>query len=220
MNFNLAYAYEILPILLVGARITALATFGGMGLALIIGLIVALGRLSRIVMVSRICSGYVFVIRNTPLLIQLFFLFYVLPEYGILLSPFMTGLAALGLHYGSYTSEVYRAGIQSIPRGQWEAAAVLGFSRWHIWLRIVLPQAIRPIVPVLGNYLIAMFKDTPYLAFITVPELLGAALREAGNTFRYIEPITLVGATFFALSYPSGLAIRYLERRLSASGRK
>ena len=129
---------------------------------------------------------------------QLFFLFYILPGYGLTLDALTTGVLALGLHYSSYTAEVYRSGIQGVPRGQWEAATALNFSPVQTWRRVILPQAIPPVIPALGNYLIGMFKDTPLLATITVLELLGTALTEAGRTFRYLEPITLVGLIFLA----------------------
>src|SRR5690606_29780824 len=106
------------------------------------------------------------------LLIQLYFLYYVLPTTGIVLSPMVTGVIGLGLHYSSYTAEVYRAGINAVPRGQWEAARSLHLNRWQTYRHVILPQAIPPMIPVLGNYLIAMFKDTPLLSAITIVEML------------------------------------------------
>jgi polar amino acid transport system permease protein len=160
---------------------------------------------------SRAAVAYIEFVRSTPLLIQLFFLFYVLPAFGITMSSLLTGILGLGLHYSTYTAEVYRSGIEGVPRGQWEAAVALNLPPFQTWTRVILPQAIPPIIPVLGNYLIGMFKDTPLLATITVRELLGAALNAAGESFRYLEPISLVGAIFFVLSYPSALLIRRLE---------
>src|SRR5690606_29363049 len=124
---------------------------------------------------------------------QLYLLFYVLPAYGVVMSAFATGVLGLGIHYGSYLSEVYRSGIESVPRGQWEAAVALGFSRARTWRSVILPQAFRRIIPPTGNYLVSMFKATPYLATITVLELLGTALNLADHSFRYFEPIALVG---------------------------
>jgi polar amino acid transport system permease protein len=104
-----------------------------------------------------------------------------------------------------------------VPSGQWEASTALGLSPRHTWTRIVLPQAIPPMVPVLGNYLIGMFKDTPLLATITIPEMFGAAEQIAGVTYRYNEPYTLVGLIFLLLSYPASLAVRHLEARTAVA---
>lgn len=215
MTFDVDYALEILPLLLNATVVTFQATMWGMALAIVGGLVLAVMRMSRLRPVSAIAGGYIEFVRSTPLLTQLFFLFYILPIYGLTLDAFMTGVLGLGLHYSSYTAEVYRGGIQGIPRGQWEAATALNLSPLRTWRLIVLPQAIPPVIPALGNYLVGMFKDTPLLATITVLELLGVALTEAGRTFRYLEPITIVGAIFLALSFPSALLVRGLERRFA-----
>jgi polar amino acid transport system permease protein len=155
------------------------------------------------------------VIRSTPLLIQLYFLFFVLPHVGVTLPPFTSGVIGLGLHYSTYTSEVYRAGIESVPKGQWEAALALNYSRYHMFRRVILPQAIPPVIPALGNYLISMFKDTPLLAAITVMELMHTANVIASERFLYVEPMTLVGLIFLGVSVISVFFLRYLERRLA-----
>jgi polar amino acid transport system permease protein len=213
MTFDFDYAASILPILLRGTLITLLATFGGMALALVGGLALAVARLSPSVALRAISGAYVDFVRGTPLLIQLFFLFYVLPKFGMALPPLMTGVLALGLNYSAYTAEVYRAGILAVPSGQWEAAIAINLSSFRTWTRIILPQAIPPMIPALGNYALGMYKETPLLVTITVQELLGAALAQASNSFRFIEPLTLVGAIFLAISYPAALLVRRLERR-------
>jgi len=150
-----------------------------------------------------------------PLLVQLYFLFYfVLPKAGLVLSPFLAGVLALGLHYSCYTSEVYRAGINAIGSGQWQAAKALNLTRWQTYRWVILPQAIPPVIPALGNYLIAMFKDAPLLSAITVLGILQRAKIIGNETFRYVEPITIVGVVFLLLSLPSGLAVGWLERHL------
>jgi len=163
----------------------------------------------------RIVAGTVFwiveFVRSTPLLIQLYFLYYVLPEYGVVLSPLAIGILALGLHYSCYTAEVYRAGIEAVPTGQWEAARALNLTPRAIWLRIVLPQALPPAVPVLGNYLIAIFKETPLLAAITVMEMLQTAKLIGAESFRYLEPLTITGAVFLLVSLLASFAMRRLE---------
>lgn len=213
MSFDPAFCLRILPELLRGLAVTVQATVSGMALALVLGLALALARRSGARPVAWSAAFAVEFIRSTPLLVQLYFLFYVLPEAGVSLSPFATGVAALGLHYGAYTSEVYRAGIESVPKGQWEAAAALNLSRKQAWRWVVLPQALPPVVPALGNYLVAMFKDTPLLSAITVLEVLQRAKVIGAETFRYLEPLTMVGLLFLAVSLLSAFFIRFLERR-------
>jgi polar amino acid transport system permease protein len=213
MTFDFDYAAHILPILLRGTVITLLATTGGMALALVGGLGLAVARLSPLGALRVMSGAYVDFVRGTPLLIQLFFLFYVLPKFGIALPPLMTGILALGLNYSAYTAEVYRAGILAVPTGQWEAAIAINLSSSRTWTRIILPQAIPPMIPALGNYALGMYKETPLLVTITVQELLGAALAQASNSFRFLEPLTLVGVIFLAISYPAALVVRRLERR-------
>ncbi|MCC5876441.1 MAG: ectoine/hydroxyectoine ABC transporter permease subunit EhuD, partial [Candidatus Sumerlaeia bacterium] len=159
MNFQWDWQFTfetVLPALLVGFRITVMATILGMILALVLGLLLAIGRRSPIKFVSYPIGFLIEFIRSTPLLVQLFFLYYVLPDYGISLSPLTIGILALGVHYSSYTAEVYRAGIEAVDRGQWEAAISLNLSPLQTWKRIIIPQSIPPVVPALGNYLIAM----------------------------------------------------------------
>jgi len=216
MLFDIAYALEILPRLLGATVITFQATIGGMALATVGGLVLALLRMSPSVWVRRIVSGFIEVIRGTPLLTQLFIAFYiVVPRLGLPPEPFVAGILGLGIHYSTYTSEVYRAGITGVPRGQWEAATALNMTAGQTWRRVILPQAIPPIIPALGNYLISMFKETPVLFIITVSELFATSLQIAGEKYRFFEPIILVGLIFFALSYPSSLVVRRLEVRFA-----
>ncbi|MFE9019086.1 ectoine/hydroxyectoine ABC transporter permease subunit EhuD [Streptomyces sp. NPDC007808] len=153
-------------------------------------------------------------IRNTPLLVQLFFLFYVLPEWGFTFSALATGVFAIGLHYSTYTMQVYRAGIEAVPAGQWEAATALNLPVTRTWRVVILPQAIRRVVPALGNYVIAMLKDTPILMTITVMEMLGQARLFAQENFQFTEPLTVIGVAFVFIAYPASLLVRALERRL------
>lgn len=153
-------------------------------------------------------------VRDTPLLVQLFFLFYVLPEWGLAFSALTTGVLAIGLHYSTYTMQVYRAGIEAVPVGQWEAATALNLPVRRTWTAVILPQAIRRVVPALGNYVIAMLKDTPILMVITVLELMGQARLFSQEHYRFTEPVTVIGVAFVLISYPASLLIRALERRL------
>jgi polar amino acid transport system permease protein len=215
MTFDVNYALQILPLLLQGAVVTVQVTIVAMALALVGGLVLALARMSSIRGIRWVANFIVEFVRSTPLLIQLFFVFYILPLYGFQLSPFLTGVLALGVHYSAYTSEVYRAGITRVPRGQWEASVALNMSPARTWTRVILPQAIPVITPILGNYLIGMFKETPILFTISVQELFSAATGEAGRTYRFFEPMTMVGLIFLALSLGSALFIRKLEKRLA-----
>ncbi|MFC7265631.1 ectoine/hydroxyectoine ABC transporter permease subunit EhuD [Streptomyces lutosisoli] len=153
-------------------------------------------------------------IRNTPLLVQLFFFFYVLPEWNIAFSALTTGVVAMGLHYSTYTMQVYRAGIEGVPAGQWEAATALNLSLRRTWTAVILPQAIRRVVPALGNYVISMLKDTPLLMAITVLDMLGEARLFSQQHFQFTEPLTVIGVAFILISYPASLLLRALERRL------
>jgi polar amino acid transport system permease protein len=215
MNWSWTFAWHILPALLRGLVVTVEATVLGTALAALFGLALALLRRSIVKPVAMTAGAFVEFVRSTPLLVQLYFLFYVLPLYGIVFSALATGIIALGTHYATYMSEVYRAGIESVPRGQWEAAKALNLPRWSLWRSVILPQAIPAVLPALGNYLIAMFKDTPVLSTITVVELLLRAKTIGDLTFRYLEPLTLVGVLFFVLSYPSSHLVRRLEARFA-----
>jgi len=217
MAWSWSFAWEILPAILRGLVVTVEAVILGMSLALVIGLGWAMLRISGLPFLSPAARWLVEFIRSTPLLVQLYFLFFVLPQTGISASPLVTGIVGLGLHYSSYTAEVYRAGIESVPRGQWEAARALGFSRARVWRSVVLPQAIPPVIPALGNYLVAMFKDTPLLAAITVMEMLQVAKLVGAETFRYLEPMTLVGVIFLVLSLVSSRFVRLLEARFGSA---
>jgi polar amino acid transport system permease protein len=207
------YAFSILPALVEGLGLTLLATVLGSIIAMVLGLVFAvLERGPRIVAI--IVRGFVEFVRSTPLLVQIFFLFFGLPAFGIVLPALVVGVIALGVHYACYTSEVYRAGIEAIPRGQWEAATALSLPRSRVWTGVVLPQAVPRVIPALGNYVISMFKEVPLLLGIGILDVVGKA-EEAGNlTFRYVEPYTLAGLFFLLLSYPASLLMRRLERRV------
>ncbi|CAB3697264.1 MULTISPECIES: ectoine/hydroxyectoine ABC transporter permease subunit EhuD [Achromobacter] len=218
--FDWSFALEILPTLGSALVITIEATVLGMLVAVTLGLALAMLRRSRLRIVSLPTAFVIEFIRSTPLLVQMYFLFYVLPLTGVQMSPLATGIVALGLHYATYCAEVYRAGIEAVPRGQWEAATALNMSRWRTAVGVVLPQAIPPVVPALGNYLVAMFKDTPLLSAITVVELLQQSKMIGSATFRYTEPLTLVGVLFLALSLVAAWGVRGLEARLQRYGGK
>lgn len=207
------FALEILPALLEGLKVTVQATILGILVAMTLGLVLAVARRSERRWVSWPVGGLVEGIRSTPLLAQLFFLYFVLPEFGIVLSPMVIGVLGLGIHYACYTSESYRAGIESVPSGQWEAAVALNMSQATRWRYVVLPQAVPTVIPALGNYLVAMFKEAPLLSTVTVLELLAVARSIQSVTFRGLEPFTMAGLLFLAVSIPASILVRYLERR-------
>ncbi|GAB7033318.1 ectoine/hydroxyectoine ABC transporter permease subunit EhuD [Streptomyces platensis subsp. malvinus] len=213
-NWSWSYVGDIMPDLLKGLWITVQATIYGSLVSFALGLVWALLLRSPSRWVTWPVSIVVEFIRNTPLLVQLFFLFFVLPSWGLTFAPLTTGVIGLGLHYSTYTAEVYRAGIDGVPPGQWEAATALNLPRRRTWTAVILPQAFRRVVPALGNYVIAMFKDTPMLAGITVADMLFQANSISATTFDYLEPITVVGILFVVISYPTSLLLRALERRL------
>lgn len=218
MEWDWAFVWQIMPTLIEGVKITILATILGSILAAVVGLVIALLRRSPNNWVCRPTAFFAEFIRGTPLLVQLYFLFYILPDFGLLLPPLVAGVIGLGLHYGTYTAEVYRAGIENVPRGQWEAAKACNLNPAHTWTRIILPQALPPMIPALANYFIAMFKETPLLSAITVLELMNQARSIANFNYRYIEPITLVGAFFLVISLISVVGLRWLERRYGRLG--
>ena len=206
------YAREALPALLDGLVVTLEATVLAFAFALVVGLLWAVLRRSERRAVRGTARWIVEAVRSTPLLVQLYFIFYVFPEIGLVLSPLVAGVLGLGLHYSAYVAEVYRSGIDGVPRGQWEAARALNLTRGQTFRRIVLPQAIPPTIPALGNRLIAIFKDSPLLAVITVTELLRQAKLLGAEHFRYLEPMTLVGLIFLVLSLASSRLVRRVER--------
>lgn len=213
MEWDWAFVRDIMPTLIQGAIVTVQATILGSIVAMAIGLIFAIARRSPNRWIARPVGFVVEFIRGTPLLVQLYFLFYVLPDIGILLPPITAGVIALGLHYGTYTSEVYRAGIDNISRGQWEAAKAVNLTPTQTWVHVIIPQAIPPMIPALANYFIAMFKETPLLSAITVLELMNQARSVANFSYRYLEPMTMVGVFFLVISVPAVMLLRHLERR-------
>jgi polar amino acid transport system permease protein len=216
--WDFEFAAQILPALLAGLVVTVQATVLGMALALLVGLALVIGRRAG-GRAGAMTTVFVDFVRGTPLLVQLFFIFYLLPAAGLTLGPLVAGVLALGLHYGAYLCEVYRAGIDNVSRGQWEAAKALGLTRTQTWRRVILPQAIPPTIPVLANYAVAMFKETPLLSTITVVELMSQARIVANFNYRYIEPMTLVGLLFLAVSIVSAFGLRRIEHHFAAKVR-
>ena len=215
MEWSWTVAADVMPRLLAGLVVTVQATLVGAALAYILGLGLAILKMSHAKSISVSSYWISEFVRRTPLLVQLYFLFYVLPDFGLFLSPFVAGVIGLGLHFSTYTSEVFRAGIENVPKGQWEAAKSLNYNSFQTWRYVILPQAIPPMFPPLANYLITMFKETPLLAAITVVELFNAANIYSNSHYKYLEPMTLVGVFFLLVSIPAAVLALKLEKRFS-----
>lgn len=214
----LNFALSILPILMRGLLVTMQATLLGFLVAIVFGLALAALKSAPTRIISWPAIAITEFIRDTPLLIQLFFLFYVLPEYGIVLPAFLTGALALGIQYSAYLAEVYRAGIEAVPRGQIEASRALDLTSARTFTHVVLPQAIPRIVPAMGNYLVSIMKDVPILSVVTVLEMLNVARIIGDRTFNYLIPLTLVGAIYLLLTLAASYGVRRLDQVLPKTG--
>lgn len=210
--FQPKVALENLGPLFAGLLITVELTFVVIVLSLVFALLVALGGMSRLAPLRWLIKAYVEAIRGTPLLLQLIYIYYVLPEMGIRLSAFIAGVIGLTLNYSAYISEVYRGGILAIERGQYDAAAALGMTRGVAMRCIVLPQAIRIIIPTLGNYFISLFKDTALCSVVSIQEVVFTAQILAARSFQYFTLYTVVGIMYFAVSFPAARLVGWLER--------
>ncbi|MGG3471044.1 amino acid ABC transporter permease [Neobacillus pocheonensis] len=202
------------------------ATICGFILALVLGTLIALGRISKISWLNRLLVLFLEIIRGTPLLVQVVYMYYVvpllisavvqfwIPGYQLNFDAFIAGTLALGVNYGAYLSEVIRSAITAIDRGQTEAALALGYTNKQAMWSIIIPQASRIALPTFGNYIIMMVKDTSLLAFITVSELLLRTQTYASQTFLTIESYTLLALAYLVLSLPMAQLVRVMERRL------
>jgi len=209
-----------LPLLVKAAGTTAELSLLSMALAVVVGLVLVLVRLYGVGPLSWLAKAYVEVIRGTPLLIQLFLIYYGLPEIGIRLNAFCAAVLGLGLNYAASEAENYRAGIQSIPHGQTEAALALGMNRWQTLRQVVLPQAARVVIPPVTNDFIAMFKDTSIVSVITMVELTKQYGMLAASNSDYIVVGLMTAGIYFALSYPASIFANWLECKLAYDSRR
>jgi polar amino acid transport system permease protein len=205
------FVIEIMPRLLSATLNTLLAAGIGYGIALILGLVFALAQRTPYRPLTLLVREIVDVIRSTPLVLQIFFVFFVGPQFGIRLSPWTSGMIAIGLHYAAYLSEVYRGGLEAVPKGQWEACKALNLSTRRTYFGIIIPQALPASLPGMGNYLVGIFKDTPMLSVIGVAELMHTANALGSETYRFLEPYTLVGVIFLLISLPTAAGLRFFE---------
>jgi len=214
MDWDWGYVADITPRLLDGFRLTLIATALIFALSAALGLVIAILRRSSVKAVAYPTYGVAEFIRRTPELVQLYFVFYVLPQYQITLGALTAGVIALGIHYSTYAAEIYRGGIEAVPRGQWDASTSLALPPRRVWTKIILPQAFPRFLPALGSLLILQFKQTALLAAITVQELLASAQQIGSETFDYVEPLIMAGFFYFVISYVASFGIRALERRV------
>ncbi len=211
--FSFSFAGEVFPAIAEAALTSVIIAAVSFTLAAILGLPLVLLTRSQWKWLSSGTAVGIDFVRCTPLLIQLFFFYFALPEFGFALSPTTTGVAVLSIHFGCYMSEVYRAGLESVERGQWEACSALGLSKWHAYRLVILPLAIRPVIPAAGTYLVHLFKETPLLAAISVPEMMFVSSQIGSDQFRYFEPITICGFLFLTMSLVASFLIGLFERR-------
>lgn len=219
MFFSLNDMVTFLPSLLQGALLTIAVSLLSFGMALVLGLATGLARISRLKVLRAVAACYIQFIRGTPLLLQLFFIYYVLPYAGIVLSPFVSGAMGLTLNYAAYMAEVFRSGIQAIPKGQWEAGASVGMSRRLMLRRIILPQAVRIIVPSIGNFFVSIFKDSALVSVITMRDLMFSGQLLASATYKHFEIFTMVAVIYFMISYPTAKFVEWVEARIDITRR-
>lgn len=211
LDFSWAFATQIAPALAGGAAIAFIAAAGGFVVSLLVGaVLVALQRSGQRAL-SGAGRGLMELLRSTPLLIQVYFLFFVLPQVGIVLDPVTTGVVSLGLYHGAYVAEAYRVALESLPPGQWDACDSLRFSRYQSYRYLLLPQLVVPLTPLLGNTFITMLKDTPILAAVSIPELMFTANDVGAQSFRYVEPITLASLAYLVMSGVAALLVFLLR---------
>lgn len=219
MQAFLQHAREFLPILLQGAVVTVQVTALSFLLSSAIGLMLALGKLSPVRAVSWTASTVVNVIRGLPIIVQLFYIYFVLPEVGIQLTAFQAGVIGLGIAYSAYQAENFRAGIEAVDPGQREAALAMGMRPALLMRRVVLPQAFRIALPPYGNTLVMMLKDSSLVSTITVAEMTRQGQLIAASTFQNMTVYTLVALLYLAMSLPLVWGLRRLEKRFGAGRR-
>jgi len=209
--------FHFIPLLIQGAGMTILISCLSMALAVVGGFLLCFGKLYGGGPARVICNSYIEVVRGTPLLIQLYLLYYGLPNLGIQLNAFVAATLGMGFNYAAYEAEIYRAGLLSVPKGQSDAARSIGMTRNQTLWHIILPQAMRTILPPSTNDFIALFKDTSLVSIITVTELTKAYSTAATTTYRFLELGLVTAALYFAMSYPLSVWSRAMENKRHAA---
>jgi polar amino acid transport system permease protein len=204
---------EFFPILMSGVALTIIVTLGSLVLSTVLGLVWALMRVSGIGVLTGFSGGLINVIRGIPIIVLLFYLYFVMPEFGVTLTALQAAILGLGIAYSAYQAENFRAGIEAIDKGQIEAAQAIGMSWWQTMRRVVLPQAVRIVLPPYGNVMIMMLKDSSQASTITVAELALQGKLIASSTFKNTSVFTLVALMYLTMSIPLILLVRHFEKR-------
>ena len=216
-NVHADFMAEWAPFILGGVSITIFVSVLSIFFAVIFAVIGALGRLSRVAPIYATATLYVSLVRGTPLIIQLIFWYLALPQFGIVLPGIVCGIFGLAFNYGAYMTEIFRAGIQAIPRGQIEAAAALGMTERLTMRRIILPQATRIVIPAIGNEFIAMIKDSALVAYVGIQETFWRASTTGSRFFRSFETLLVAALIYWVLTIVFSVIQERIERRLNES---
>ena len=206
-------AAEFLPILLQGVGLTIAVTVGSLILSTILGLVWALMRVSGVRVLSGLSAGLINLIRGIPIIVLLFYLYFVMPDFGIALSALQAAILGLGIAYSAYQAENFRAGIEAIDKGQVEAAQAIGMGWFLTMRRVILPQAVRIVLPPYGNIMIMLLKDSSQASTITVAELALQGKLIASSTFKNTSVFTLVALMYLTMSIPLILLVRHFEKK-------
>ncbi len=206
-------AIEFLPILLQGVGLTILVTLGSLILSTVLGLLWALMRVSGVRVLGAVSAGLINFIRGIPIIVLLFYLYFVMPDFGIALTALQAAILGLGIAYSAYQAENFRAGIEAIDKGQVEAAQTIGMGWWLTMRRVILPQAVRIVLPPYGNIMIMLLKDSSQASTITVAELALQGKMIASSTFKNTSVFTLVALMYLTMSIPLILLVRHLENK-------
>jgi len=213
MQKFLSDAVEFFPILLQGVWLTIVVTIGSLALSTVLGLFWALMRVSGIGVLAGLSAGLINVIRGIPIIVLLFYLYFVMPDLGVTLSALQAAILGLGIAYSAYQAENFRAGIEAIDKGQIEAAQTIGMGWWLTMRRVVLPQAVKIVLPPYGNIMIMMLKDSSQASTITVAELALQGKLIASSTFKNTSVFTLVALMYLTMSIPLILLVRHFEKK-------
>jgi polar amino acid transport system permease protein len=220
MQSFLRDAAQFLPLLLQGLKFTILVTLGSLALSTVLGLVWALMRVSGLAPLVLVAKLVVNTLRGIPILVQLFYIYFVFPEFGLALSALQAAILGLGIAYSAYQAENFRAGIEAIDHGQVEAAESIGMGWFLMMRRVILPQAIKVVLPPYGNIMIMMLKDSSQASTITVAELTLQGSLLASSTFKNMTVYTLVALLYLSMSLPLIAFVGWLERRFGKGARR
>ena len=208
------------PFILAAVPVSIFVSIVSIALAVVLAIIGALGRLSRMAPIYALATLYVSLVRGTPLIVQIIFVYLALPQFGIVLDPLQGGILALAFNYGAYLTEIFRAGIQAVPRGQVEAAQSLGMPGPLIMRRIVMPQAVRIVIPAIGNEFIAMIKDSALVSYVGIQEVFWRASNIGSRFFRTFETLMVAAVIYWVMTILFSFVQEWLEQRMARSDRR